>query len=151
VGTKDIGTSNTQVNLRNETLVGLVATSGGGGATRFDYRDVRFPPSNPKFQPAPAGPTFRRGDADASGSIDLTDAITILSFLFLGGQVPQCVDAGDFDDNGDVDISDAIANLNFQYLGGEAPPDPGPANCGPDKNQEPDQGKPELGCSVSCP
>jgi hypothetical protein len=151
VGTREIGTGQTQVNLTSDTLVGVATTGGGGGSTRVDYREVRFPPLNPSFQPTPAGPTFRRGDADASRSIDLTDAITVLSFLFLGGQVPQCVDAADFDDSGEVDITDAISNLNYQYLGGEAPPDPGPTNCGADKNQEPDQGKPELGCKEGCP
>src|SRR5262249_25062044 len=93
-----------------------------------------------------SGPTFRRGDADANGAIELSDAIRILGFLFLGGAKPECMDAADFDDSGNVDISDAVSDLSYLFLGGQPPADPGPKVCGPDKLQEADQGLPELGC-----
>jgi len=69
---------------------------------------------------------FRRGDVDWSRDVDLTDAISVLSYLFLGGQVPRCLDAADFDDNGNVDIADAINLLAFSFLGGAAPMVPFP-------------------------
>ncbi len=56
VGTRDIGTGATQVNLRDETLVGLATTAGGGGSTRVDYRQVSLPPLNPPFVSVPPEP-----------------------------------------------------------------------------------------------
>jgi hypothetical protein len=77
-------------------------------------------------------PLFRRGDADGSGKLDLTDAIFTLQFLFLGGPEPECKDAADADDSGKLDLTDAISSLQFQFMGGPSPPAPGPVNCGPD-------------------
>ncbi len=73
---------------------------------------------------------FIRGDADGSMRLDITDAITILYYLFLGGPKPMPLDAADVDDNGRVEITDPIGLLDYMFLGGEAPrapfPDPGP-------------------------
>src|SRR5881409_1718424 len=44
-------------------------------------------------------PKFRRGDVDQDGSLNLTDAIDIFLYLFLGGDMPFCLDAADADDN----------------------------------------------------
>ncbi len=43
---------------------------------------------------------FRRGDVNADGTLDLTDGIFTLSFLFAGGGLPPCLSAADADDNG---------------------------------------------------
>jgi PKD repeat protein len=77
-------------------------------------------------------PQFRRGDADGSGKLDLTDAISTLQFLYMGYTAPACKDAADTDDSGKLDLTDAISSLQFQFMGGTPPADPGPANCGPD-------------------
>jgi hypothetical protein len=74
---------------------------------------------------------FRRGDADANAAIELTDAIFVLEFMFLGGARPSCLDAADADDNGAIELTDAIFILEFMFLGGPAPPAPFP-NCGTD-------------------
>jgi hypothetical protein len=95
---------------------------------------------------SPIPPTFRRADTDVSGSIDLSDAVNLLNYNFLGGPKPECLDAADFDDDGSADISDAVANLSYQFLGTSAPPAPGPSVCGPDPNEE----DPDLGCEKSC-
>ncbi len=95
----------------------------------------------------PPAPAFRRGDADASGSIDLTDPVTVLNYLFLAGLVPACRDAADVDDTGTLDLTDAVYSLNFQFLAGPAPPEPGPGACGRDPT--PDEGA-DLGCETPC-
>lgn len=59
--------------------------------------------------------------------LDLTDAVTILGHLFLGGSIP-CRDAADADNSGDADLTDAIRILWYLFLGGEPLPDP-PAIC----------------------
>jgi hypothetical protein len=76
--------------------------------------------------------SFRRGDTDGSGKLDLTDAIATLQFLYMGYTAPACKDAADTDDSGTLDLTDAIASLQFQFMGGTAPASPGPVNCGPD-------------------
>ena len=75
---------------------------------------------------------FRRGDANADGVLDITDAVATLSFLFSGGVEPACPDAADTNDDGRVDITDPVGGLSYLFQGGRAPPDPGPLDCGPD-------------------
>ena len=80
-------------------------------------------------------PPFRRGDANADGQQDLSDAAFILSFLFLGGPTPSCVKTVDLDDNGVPEISDPVFLLNHLFLGAPRPPDPYAA-CGPDPTSD---------------
>jgi hypothetical protein len=75
---------------------------------------------------------FRRGDADGSGKLDLTDAIATLQYLYMGYAAPTCKDAADTDDSGKLDLTDAIASLQFQFMGGTPPASPGPTACGTD-------------------
>ncbi|MBI4603751.1 MAG: hypothetical protein HY721_17490 [Planctomycetes bacterium] len=93
----------------------------------------------------PPEPVFHRGDADQNGQLQLTDAIRILGFLFLGGPAPDCLDAADADDNGQLQLTDAIRILGFLFLGGVPPATPGPPPdpCGPDT-----AGADELGCTA---
>jgi hypothetical protein len=76
---------------------------------------------------APPGETsFRRGDANGDGAIDLVDPILTLAFLFSGASAPPCLDAADSDDSGSVEVSDAIRTLNYLFLGGLPPAPPFP-------------------------
>ncbi|HOX00201.1 MAG TPA: hypothetical protein PK545_06215, partial [Deltaproteobacteria bacterium] len=85
------------------------------------------------LQVAPGqSPRFLRGDADASGKIEVTDAIFVLGYLFLGDRAPTCLDAADANDTGDLDISDPIFVLSWLFLGGRSPPAPGLNECGSD-------------------
>lgn len=71
---------------------------------------------------------FVRGDADLSGATDFSDAVVTLSYLFLGGVTPKCMDAADSNDDGSLDFGDPIATLVGLFLtpGLPAPyPDPG--------------------------
>jgi hypothetical protein len=74
---------------------------------------------------------FRRGDTNASGETDISDASAIFSFLFLGGEAPSCRDAADSNADGDLDISDGVNTLTHLFLGGREIPPPGPFACGP--------------------
>lgn len=80
--------------------------------------------------------SFRRGDSDGNGNVELTDAVRTLNWLFLGGVQPQCLDAADSDDTGSVDISDAVKILNYLFLGGAPPAAPGPMECGVDAAED---------------
>jgi hypothetical protein len=69
---------------------------------------------------------FIRGDTDASGSLEITDAIRVLNFLFLGSETILCEDAADADDDGALTLGDAVYSIRFQFLGGTPPPAPYP-------------------------
>jgi hypothetical protein len=86
--------------------------------------------------------TFRRGDADGDGKVDVSDAIAVLSWLYLDGAAPGCADAADVNDDGAVDVSDGVAVLRFLFLDGTAPPAPGPQDCGEDPTKD------ELSCKA---
>jgi hypothetical protein len=68
------------------------------------------------------------GDSNADGRIDLSDAITTLGYLFLGGQIP-CLGAAEVSGDGRVDISDPIYLLQYLFASGPAIPDTGAVNC----------------------
>jgi hypothetical protein len=73
----------------------------------------------------------RRADSNNDRSIDITDAVFTLDFLFLGGPPPSCSDSADADDNGAVDISDPVFTLQYLFAGGATPRSPFPY-CGYD-------------------
>src|SRR5690606_20694741 len=51
-------------------------------------------------------PPFIRGDADANGDVNLSDAITVLHALFLAGPPVACDDAADATDDGELNLTD---------------------------------------------
>ncbi len=72
---------------------------------------------------------FIRGDANGSGTVDISDAVAILRFLFLDRGVVSCLDAADADDNGLLDITDAINILVHLFIDARLvipPPYPSP-------------------------
>ena len=77
-----------------------------------------------------AGQRFLRGDPNADGILDVSDAITILLYLFADGATLSCDKAADGDDNGWIDITDAIAVLGYLFISGNLPTPTG--SCGYD-------------------
>jgi len=73
---------------------------------------------------------FLRGDCNADGTVDISDAISNLFFQFMGSPI-TCGDAADVDDNGHNEVTDVIYLLTHLYLEGPAPTEPYPI-CGPD-------------------
>ena len=70
--------------------------------------------------------SFMRGDANVDASVDLSDGVLILQYLFQGGRQLDCLDSGDADDSGSLDLSDAVYDFNYLFLGGRPPPAPTP-------------------------
>jgi hypothetical protein len=85
-------------------------------------------------------PAFRRGDSNGDGESDLSDAVHVLTWLFVGGGAPDCLDASNVDGSDAIDLSDAVYLLNYLFLSGQEPPAPGPIACG-------QAAKPLLGCA----
>lgn len=78
---------------------------------------------------------FIRGDSNGDGVTNLSDAVHILGFLFLGGTGPSCKDASDADDSGVIELTDAVVILRTLFLGDQsiAAPYPTPGgDPGPD-------------------
>jgi hypothetical protein len=70
---------------------------------------------------------FIRGYVNRDSHSDLSDAISLLNYLFQGGDKPRCLLAADINDDNRVDISDSVYFLNYLFTGGNAPPAPTPA------------------------
>ena len=101
---------------------------------------------------APGGSTFVRGDANSDGSINLTDGVIPLLYLFSGGAPPACADSADTNDSGNIEITDAIIIFSWLFTGGAAPEEPSPlspgytkAECGEDLTED------GIGCENPSP
>ncbi|MGQ9590381.1 MAG: dockerin type I domain-containing protein, partial [Planctomycetota bacterium] len=79
---------------------------------------------------------FNRGDANGDGAINISDAVFVQAYLFLGGPAPGCFDAADVNDDSRVSLSDSVYLLNYLFQGGDPPPapfygeHPSPGQCG---------------------
>ena len=82
---------------------------------------------------------FNRGDANASGTIDVTDPIYILQYVIGSGPAPSCMDSGDCNDDESLDLSDAIYLLQHLFLA-TAPPSAPYGTCGIDPDGQ------SIGC-----
>jgi hypothetical protein len=54
------------------------------------------------------GRPFRRGDSNAGGTIDISDAVATLQFLFSGVAAVPCLKAADTNDDGSLDLAGAV-------------------------------------------
>ena len=72
---------------------------------------------------------FIRGDIDCNGTVNISDPIGLLGYLFASGADPCCLEAADAVNDGTVNISSSVYLLSFLFGGGSAPPAPFPA-CG---------------------
>ena len=79
---------------------------------------------------SPLTEPFLRGDCNDDGTVDLSDGVCILTWLFAGEAAPGCVAATNTNGEDAADISDATYLLNHLFAGGPAPVAPYP-DCGP--------------------
>lgn len=67
----------------------------------------------------------RCGDADGNGSINISDAVFLIAYIFAGGSTPgDCnipLGLGDANGDGSVNISDAVFLIAYIFAGGAAP------------------------------
>jgi hypothetical protein len=66
-------------------------------------------------------PPYLCGDADHSNSIDISDAVYMISYIFSGGPAPNPYDAGDANCDRADDISDAVYMISHIFSGGPIP------------------------------
>jgi hypothetical protein len=69
------------------------------------------------------------GDANFDLTVNVSDAVYIINYVFVGGGEPQPVLAcGDANTDGDVNVSDAVYIINYVFVGGGAPEDCSPGS-----------------------
>ena len=70
-------------------------------------------------------PRFVRGDANSDGTINITDGIALLTFLFVDStRTLACRDAADADDNGSLQLTDAVVIFQWLFVDPGRPPRP---------------------------
>ena len=82
------------------------------------------------FEPAEMrAEAFVRGDTNGNQLVNISDAVVLLGYLFLGGEPVSCLDGADSNDSGTINVADAAYILNFLFRGGAMlpPPYPNPA------------------------
>lgn len=82
---------------------------------------------------------FIRGDANADGARDVSDAVAVLEHLFRAGAPPACMAAADANDDGSVDVVDPVWLLGHLFGLGWTIAEPA-SECGPDPTED------GLGC-----
>jgi len=75
--------------------------------------------------PINVAPDYIVGDANFDGSINVSDAVAIINYVFVGGDPPVPEEAaGDANCDGTVNVSDAVMIVNYVFVGGNPPGDP---------------------------
>jgi hypothetical protein len=70
-------------------------------------------------------PPYTCGDADGNHVVNISDAVTLIGYIFGSGIAPDPLEAGDSDCNGIVNVSDAVYLISYIFGGGLGPC----ANC----------------------
>jgi hypothetical protein len=63
------------------------------------------------------------GDANRDFSVNTSDAVTIINYIFVGGDPPDPLESGDVNCDGSVNVSDAVHIINYVFIGGNSPCD----------------------------
>jgi Dockerin type I domain len=74
---------------------------------------------------------FICGDANADQSVNVSDAVWIINYVFIGGEAPNPYWSGDVNCDDSVNVSDAVWIINYTFVGGNNP-------CDADGDDQPD-------------
>jgi hypothetical protein len=104
----DVNPQNTHLNARS-TLSFMVR--------------IRNDTTETDLHTAPAMAVLQHGDANASGSINITDVAYLVSYLFGEGEEPiPIIEAGDFNCQMPVNVIDLSNTVQYLFGGGDPPP-----------------------------
>lgn len=80
-----------------------------------NVHSAAFPAEEIRGQIVP--PTFRCGDANGNGSINILDATFIIAYLFKGGPEPVPLQSANVNNTGGINILDAIYLISYLFKG----------------------------------
>lgn len=86
-------------------------------ATAFGGASYNILESVPAVPPQP----FIRGDSNGDGTVEISDVVHTLEWLFFG-EPTNCLDASDVNDDGQSDVSDPVYLLQYLFSGSGNPP-----------------------------
>jgi hypothetical protein len=106
-----------------------VDISGLGGGNYLDSILVEAPgaensPGYVRVSLDLIGSSYVCGDANGDGKVNVSDAVYIINYVFIGGDPPNPIESGDANCDGSPNVSDAVYIINFVFIGGNAPCDP---------------------------
>jgi len=78
-------------------------------------------PANPRMWILPQDEVVLHGDADASGEIDIDDAVKLIGFIFAGDMLPGPMLIADCDCSNSSDIDDVVYLIGYIFSGGPFP------------------------------
>jgi len=64
---------------------------------------------------------FVSGDASNDETVDVSDVVYLINYLFISGPPPIALPSGDANCDGGVDISDVVYLINYLFIHGPAP------------------------------
>ena len=76
-------------------------------------------------------PPYMCGDANADEMVNVSDAVHIINYVFIGGDPPDPLESGDVNCDGSCNVSDAVWIINYVFSGGNIP-------CDSDGDDNPD-------------
>jgi hypothetical protein len=63
------------------------------------------------------------GDPNCDGYVNVSDAVRIINYIFIGGPAPSPMEAGDANCDSTCNVSDAVWIINYVFIGGNEPGD----------------------------
>ena len=66
-------------------------------------------------------PNYICGDADGEGTVNISDAVFLVNYIFADGAAPSPLASGDADCDQEIDIADVVYLVNYIFAGGPAP------------------------------
>jgi hypothetical protein len=67
---------------------------------------------------------FICGDANSDSTVNVSDAVYIINYVFVGGDPPDPLLSADVNCDGESNVSDAVYIINYVFVGGNDPCDP---------------------------
>jgi Arylsulfotransferase (ASST)/Dockerin type I domain len=69
------------------------------------------------------GSEYICGDANSDATVNVSDAVWIINYVFVGGDPPDPIESGDSNCDGTCNVSDAVWIINYVFVGGNEPCD----------------------------
>jgi Dockerin type I domain len=95
----------------------LILSPLGGGSIKPAYYDCGI------ADLIISNPDYLCGDANSDQEANVSDAVWIINYVFVGGDPPNPMAAGDANCDDEVNVSDAVAIINYVFVGGNEPCD----------------------------